>query len=238
MKRLGRGVFVLLATVLALGLRGEAARADDTRLVSASWDLDATAFTYPLLGDSLAGIGNLKTTGSSATIDAATGTPFVGIAEGDELTVYLGNAPPAVFVVAVRTSDTQVTAQAAQDLSGNGEAGFTFSFRHHTSGTTTGFGWFDVSTYDAKNVVVQIDQAVATGGIQYSVECKASTFWSQPVTISAPAAVTSFPARVSVPITVPYSQCRVGYKIVTGDDGGDLTTNREAITTTFQGHRY
>lgn len=217
-------------------------------------DFDDATATYCLLGPSYdsssKGLGNLKTTGSSATVAAASGTPFAGMAKGTVITVTPGaGAIPNERYVLVPTSSTALTVNAAVDWSGNGATGFPFTYRNLTCGTGAGAGWFNVSGFTTKAIHFQIEQlAVASGSVAVTIQCKGQNIWSAPTPVYPPSAAASSgqcdtglfttagaTARCIVPLAFETSVCRLGVTLT--DDAGDLTTNLEQVSATLEGRK-
>lgn len=219
-------------------------------------DFDDVAPTYCILGpdfdSSKQGLGNVKTAGSNATVTAATGTPFAGLAKGSVITVRPGSAgaglPQERYVLAVGSSSS-LTINTATDWSGNGTAGFPWTYKNLTCGTGLGAGWFSVSGYSEKAIHFQIDQLVlASGSVAVTIQCKGSSVWSSPTPVYPPSAPASTgqcdtglfttagaTARCIVPLAFNTSVCRLGVALT--DDVDDTGTNLEQVTATLEGRK-
>jgi len=213
-----------------------------------SYDLDSATFTYPLLELSRPGTANIKTTGSSATIDAASGAPFAGIGVGSVLTVRTSTAlsTPDFRTIIAKASDVQVTVEAAVDWSGAGAAGFRFDYQVLTDGTGLGAGWFGVSKYGPKSLYFAIAQQNTTTGITIQIECKQAgglpvKVWPETTgTAQCDADGVFTTAGIGDRCLIqlpdgPLSSCRLGLKLTSTDDGGDTGANRESVFASFSG---
>lgn len=225
--------------------------------VISNYELDATAVTYCVLGSSrdsvTASLPNVKTTGSSVTVDAVSGSPFANVAVTDELTFYPGpDELPILRTVLTRASAAQITVAnsvliGADTVNLSVAAGYPWSYRTLTCGTGVANGWFGVSGFRNKTVFFQVDQLNATGGITFVLQCKGSSPWAQPVPVYPPTGgtgqcgtgvlTTANQCAIAISDDENYSSCRLGMYITTADDGGDLTTNREEVTAYFQGRK-
>lgn len=230
--RLAVPVLALVASVAVADVMPE------FRPIVAAYDLSSTSYTYPLLGNPVNGSANIKTSGSSATVTAASGTPFANVAVGDEITVQTSTSTRVTRAVTARASETSITVSSAADLSGNSTTGFPFTFRPLSDGTGATQGWIKVSQYNEKNFIVEVNTIAATS-ITIRIECKSSGDMASPTQIYPPVGGTGqcgtgvvttagITARCSVVSYEPWDQCRVGYIIDT--DGG-----AQSITTGFTG---
>lgn len=241
----------LLSAFLALPV----ARAQQpiTILIVSNHDFDSATTTYAVLGPFKSGTANLKTTGSSATVDAASGTPFDAIvsAPGDVITVHpcIGGAcAPVERYVLTKPSGAQITINTAENWSGNNPTGFPFTYRNLSQGTGVGAGWFSVSGIHSPVLYFQIEQlSLAAGSLAVVVECKGSSPWATPNPIYPPAGgsgqcgtglftVAGATARCQI---VMHEQadasCRFGVSLT--DDGGDTGANLERVTAYLTGFK-
>lgn len=232
-----------------------AARAQGTqaffRPIVSNHDYDSATVTYALLGPVLDGVARLKTTGSSATVDAANGTPFSALSAppGPLLIVQPcigGGCPVVERYVLTRPTDAQVTINVATDWSGNGATGFPFQYRNLAQGTTAADGWWSISNIRDPMLSFQIEQlAVASGSVAVVVECKGSSPWATPIPVYPPTGgvgqcetglFTTAGATARCQIVIHEQadgQCRFGVSLT--DDAGDLTTNLERVTAYLTG---
>lgn len=228
-----------LIVAFLLAVLPVAAAADEaySRPIMAKYDLDSTTEVNCVFNaHPSAGPGLIETSGSSTTVTAVgTAQPFADVAVNDQL-VVTGPIGQFVRTVVARASATSITVDAAVDLS----AGDGYSFLYRKLDCTGG-GWFDVTAMEGVTVQVDIQQVVATGGIDVRLECVASGNVSSarqvyplltppaagPTYLNFPTATAS---GVSIGITGAYSKCRLGLKIGSADDGDDQTTNREQVT--------
>lgn len=248
------GLLILAMATVALLAAASTARPQTpgvtTRQIVSQHDFDSSSYTYCLLSDPKAGPNGtrVKTTGSSATVDAAAGEPFANVAAGDTITVQAGNnVAPVVRYVLTRASATQITVDTAVDWSGNGATGYVFSYRTLTCGTGAGAGWFGVSSHSTKTIMFQVDQlSVASGSLAVTIECKGASPWAQPTTVYPPNSgsgqcytglftVAGATARCALVFAQEenYAACRLGVKLT--DDAGDTGANLERVTATFEG---
>jgi hypothetical protein len=231
-----RRLAVILVSLLAV-----TALADippEFRPIVAAYDLTSTSYTYPLLGNPLSGSANVKTSGSSTTVTAASGTPFADVAVGAELTIQTDVTTRVVRAVTAKASDTSITVDTAANLSGNGSTGYPFSYRPLSDGTGLTQGWIKVSQYSEKNYVFEVNTINATN-ITVRVECKSSGDMASPIQIypatggtgqcgTGVVTTAGITGRCAVVSYEPWDQCRVGF-ILTGDTGA------QSITAGFMG---
>lgn len=247
-------VVAALGTTAILLLASLAQAQMVTRPIVSNHDFDSATMTYAVLSPSkeVIGLNKIKTTGSSATVDAASGTPFADVAAGDEITVLpIGGANSAVvFYVLTRASSTQITADRAIDLSGNGATGYSFSFRTLTKGTADDVGWFEVSDgWTSRQITFQVEQlSLLSGSLAVQIDCKGASPWAKPTKVYPPVGLTGqcgtglftvagATARCAYVLALEerWSACRFGVSLT--DDANDLTTNLEKVTAWFEGKR-
>ena len=222
-------------------------------------DFDSGTKTYCLLGPAIDsqrdGRPNIKTTGSSATVDAASGTPFAALTTvpGAVITVRAGTpvVVPDVRYVLTKPSGAQITVDTAVDWSGAGATGFPWSYRNLTCGTGDGAGWFGVGQYSAKVIALQIEQvSLASGSLAVTIDGRSDDPWAKPTPIYPMAtpptssqcdtglfttAGTTARCIVVIDPTAAVSFLRVGVSLT--DDGGDTGANLEKVTARFMGRR-
>ena len=97
-------------------------------------------------------------------------------------------------------------------------------------------GWFVVSNEEQRTIQVSIDQIVVTGGIDVTIEGRV-TGASSIVTIWTDNVTTADTDNDIIAVPENVQELRVGIKIGTSDDGGDLTTNLEIIDIHYAGTR-
>jgi len=212
--------------------------------IIADFDADSTTMTYVLFDPPRSGTANIKTTGSSATVDAASGTPFAAVAVGDEIFVRDVDATAQVRYVRAKASSIQITVNAAVNWSGNGSTGYGFTYRTFRSGTGADAGWFQVGgAFSRRNIYFGLEQVNATGGVAFQIDCIMGAPAAKPTLVYPPGGstacetgtLTTAPTRCLVVLSLGAQRCRLGAKIVTADDGDDLTTNREDVHAEFMG---
>lgn len=222
-----------------------------SRLIFANHDFDASSMTYCLLErDWHNGAANLNTTGSSATVDAASGTPFTPLAKGSIISVTPGSgasgAPQERYVLTT-PSGSQITINTATDWSGNGSTGFPFTYRNLACGTGDGDGWFSVSDFTTKTIQLDVAQlSLASGSLSVEIDCKGASQWSKykkvyPAATPASSgqcdqgAFTTAGATASCLIVLPFDAqwCRIGASLT--DDAGDTGANLEQVTAELLG---
>lgn len=242
-----RVIFALLLALSACGGAPAFAQTDDTHgrtiPLMVNYDLDSTSYQFCSSTGQLGLVRQadipvklkVKTTGSTTAVTAVTaGTnPFQNIAVGDILTFPVSGVSPVgttdstygqtvTVYVAARADADNITASSALDLS----AGYPFTWRKVTCAATG--GWIPVRNASLVQFLLQIDQLNVTGGIDYKVECRQRGA----VDLIETQAIGNLTAvgTIRVGITDPYDDCRLGVKIGTSDDGGDLTVNLEKLT--------
>ena len=182
----------------------------------------------------------IETSGSSATttaVDTTNDAPFTTVAVGDMIGVVMRSLAPGLERglvwrrVTARASATSLTVNAAWDLSTTfGSGGYSFQHMKADIGSGEFDGW--ISLVGAESVTFDLDiaQLVATGGISYKVECKTGVPGMSPLIVIGPTNVaTGTPTASSNVVTEPRVACRLGLRIITGDDANDLTTNLEQV---------
>lgn len=184
-------------------------------------------------------VSDRVTASASTTLTAVSGTPFADVAVGAMLNIVDTNGVATKRSVTIRASATSVTLSGAAVTITSGKIqGDSFNV---SCGTTSAFGWFNVTGSNKFQVQVDIGQQVNTGGLQFHLQCRATP---------EGAVVQVYPALTFPTVTPSYSsalasgttgsfllgtqdvfsQCRVGMMIATTDDANDLTTNAEQIS--------
>lgn len=214
------------------------------------YDLDSTSLTFCRVtgadggpfGTWISGRYPIVTVNSSVTTDEVTDTdPFGPVLINDVLQVDLGTGSQNVLVrtIATRASASQITVSTAWNID-NSDAGYLFTWKKTTCGTTAADGWIDVSGWDQVGIAFSIEQVNATGGIDVQMQCKTGAVNAQPIqvfpscTTGACNTFQNYTAATIASTTYAvgsegYAQCRLGVKINSADDGGDLTTNAERL---------
>ncbi len=238
-----RILLALILAALALPQVGSPASQAIVFSIVNKFDSDSATLTYAVFTRATDGTVNIKTTGSSATVDAVSGTPFATVAAGDEL--FCRDAEPDAqrrYVVA-KASGAQITVNAAVDWSRAG--GYQFSYRTLLTGTGAGAGWFGVGNLADKTFSFGVEQLVATD-VKIRLECITDAPGAQPITIYPPAGgsgqcgtgtitVPGATARCAYALAgLTVSRCRFGV-ITDVDDGDDTGANREDIWAQFSG---
>lgn len=209
-----------LATVL-FGPLAFAQNPPDEFPIVANYNVQSTSYIYPLF-DPLrdgSGLGNIKTTGSSTTVDAATGTPFSVSTVGDEISVLVNSIPQVRYITAVGSS-TQITVNSAVNLSANGTTGYQWNYRSLKAGTGAGNGWFDVSLMESGNIAFGVETINATD-LKVRIECAAYGAQANPIQIYPPPTgtgqcavgtftVAGITARCGVVFNERWQRCRFG----------------------------
>lgn len=209
-------------------------------------------YQYNLLGANAAGgtpvycapstpinVSDRVTAAASTTLTAVSGTPFADVAVGAMLNIVDTNGVATKRSVTIRASATSVTLSGSAVTITSGKIqGDSFNV---SCGTTSAFGWFNVTAANKFQVQVDIGQQVNTGGLQFHLQCRATP---------EGAVVQVYPALTFPTVTPSYSsalasgttgsfllgtqdvfgQCRVGMMIATTDDANDLATNAEQIS--------
>lgn len=209
-------------------------------------------YQYNLLGANAAGgtpvycapstpinVSDRVTAAASTTLTAVSGTPFADVAVGAMLNIVDTNGVATKRSVTIRASATSVTLSGSAVTITSGKIqGDSFNV---SCGTTSAFGWFNVTGSNKFQVQVDIGQQVNTGGLQFHLQCRATP---------EGAVVQVYPALTFPTVTPSYSsalasgttgsfllgtqdvfsQCRVGMMIATTDDATDTGVNAEQIS--------
>lgn len=224
------GAIALIA--FASVAHAQPAGAPEANLVMYQNDLDSTSETFCALEQTVKR-GTVAVSASNST--TLTGTnAFTNVAVGDYM--FIGGLYNAAVIA--RASASSIT------LSGSAitvtDVGFTFRTIHCSTTLASDVGSFPVARGSKVLASFNIAQQVATGGIDVRLVCKANPLsaWIQvwPVQTDTTAAAayinytTGTIAQKAISISDPYTFCKFGFKIGSGDDGDDATTNAESIS--------
>lgn len=215
------------------------------------YDLDATVITYCRVegkgGDPFGGGVqgskpiNISSANGNVTATTALSAPFFGLAVNDVVTVRYGTGVIDQRVIVTFTDSDTIVVDSAFTTTTTGIA---FEFYKTRCGTTVNDGWIDIGNYAYRSIAFQIEQVNVTGGIDVQWQCKDSALGSQPIqvfpscttgacnTFQNYAGIAGITSRTKLVMNEPWAACRVGIKINSADDGGDLTTNAEQLTAT------
>ncbi len=206
------------------------------------FDLDSASYTYcvttgqggRVLSQGRQGRARIKSTAASTTVTSFTASSAAldNLTAGDELEIispssFNGAEGPVInrLVTAV-ASDDSITVNSAVTLTD--ALGHGYTWRQRTCGTTAADGWFPTKGFGYLTVQFEIDQMNVTGGIDYKVDCRLAGSDSEGVSVAGPTNITAA-STVGVRVQGPWDECRLGFKIGSADDGGDLTTNLEQL---------
>ena len=180
----------------------------------------------------------ITTSGDSATTVGVTAAddPFQNLAVGDWIGVNLPFDPDVAargvtwrHITAIASVDS-LTVNDAWELTQT--TGQTFFYRKRNCGAGDHDGWIGMAGTESITFDIDMVQLVATGGISYQVECENNVPGMPPIIVSGPTNVaTGTPTQATVAVTTARAACRLGLRIITGDDGNDLTTNTEIVYT-------
>lgn len=240
-----------LAVLLALLPAVAAAEQQKATFVSV-YDLDATTTTYCVttgqggtaFGAPMPAPAPVSTSGSSTTVTATTAStaPFAQVSVGDILFFRQSGGSTITRYVTARASSDSITINSATTLT----AAY-FTWMKRTCGTAATDGWISVAEWKTKKLTFRLEQVNVTGGISVVWECRDATYDTQPVRIYPNEGdgcgvggtyssgfcnftTAGIDSRLSIITEAPWDACRIGFKIGSADDGGDLTTNAEQIT--------
>ena len=229
---------IFRSLLLVAALASPAMAQTSQNMVLFQYDLDSATETFaalsPVLND-----GTVAVSASNST--TLTGTKaFTNLAVGDYLRI---NAGTTFYEASVtnRASASSIT------LSGSAitvTAG-TFQYRTLSTSTTLNSDVGSISVANADRILASfnIGQQVATGGVDVRLVCRphpSSAYvqvWPTQTDTTAAAAYINYTtgtvAQKAIVIDAPYSVCKFGFKIGSGDDGNDLTTNAESVSAFF-----
>jgi hypothetical protein len=238
-------LFLLLgaAALLSQPLFSQPAPAPVSRVITYKWDLDSATEQFAVLDANETQVNvTVSTSGSSTTV---TGTSAFGAIAVNSMLHFNGpNSGSDLFTrgTSAKASASSITVDSAITLAAADL--FTYSYRNLTVGTGNRDGAFSVRGLDRYTIDVNLLQVNATGGVAFRTLCRTMTpdaAWEQVDPALTPPATTptyyTFTAagHYAYSSNLPMSECRVGAKIVTADDGGDLTTNQEQISIGMEG---
>jgi hypothetical protein len=130
-------------------------------------------------------------------------------------------------VVTAKASTSSITVNTAVDLSANSGTGFPFTIRHQTCDYSDDSGWVNVGGLDEPLVYIGVNALTATGGVDYSIECRltAADVFNQTLTGNFTTAIVVGvpPPTTAADIFVIAESCgsiRVGLKFGTTDTAG------------------
>lgn len=220
----GTKVFASISSAVSAGATTLGGAGDETIIVGVG---SVVGYSYC---STIPGTGafNIKTSGSSATVTAATSgqSPFARLAAGDRIFVTVAGAV-LDRTISTWTNGASVVVDSAINLSGNGAGGYNFTFADLTCGSADTSGWANVEGMHGKTLFVDILALSATGGVDYSVECRGSGELTRPyqvlsgnLTAARVAAVPSALSTITQLIPERCSAIRVGLKFGTVDTAG------------------
>jgi len=187
-----------------------------------NYDLDATTYKYGRFRDQIQGVGGVKTTGSSVTVNAVTsgiGT-FSGVKVGDLIVFYRSDTLIDVRKIATKPSNDQITVDTAVNLDNSGAGFGAWFFQSFDIGTTSADGWLPVQKFGSKKGVrVVIATLNAAGGMDVSIESKGYAFDTVPVVLIEQH--YDVPKTEHFPVPEEVLSLRVGVKGTTGFAGAD-----------------
>lgn len=242
----------LILALAILGLTGTAYAQEQASGNSAiEYDVDSSSTTYcrveglngNVFGPNIPNNFQIKTTGSTTTVDAATGTPFDLLLAGDVIFVTRIDGTTDRRVIITRSSSSQVVVNAAVDwsaASAPNATGFAFSWRKTRCGTAATDGWFPASAQAATSIHIQYDQGDLTA-LLARVECRASYIAALPIQVfpactagacntTQSYATVGITSRSTYVVVDPsYTECRVGIAW-SGADASDAGANLESVT--------
>ena len=244
----------LLALLLLPAVARAEANADSVTLpLVVNYDLDSTSYIFC----KSVGVGQnadfnwkdqfqpVTTSGAASTtvaaVTAATNGPFDNLAVGslirlnipDDVDPAHGSVPTYRYLTA-KASDDSVTVNSNVTI---GAAGITFQYLTQSCGTTSSSGWFSVQGWRAGTALIEVAQINTTTGVGYTLQCKHAFPWATAVSVITYTSAITAVGTVPLVWSEPYDYCRVGLKLDTTDDGGDLTTNAEQIFLTVVGRK-
>lgn len=218
----GTKVFASVSSVVSASATVLGGAGDETIIVGVG---SVIAPIYCKVSGPSRGQGKVLTVSSSTTVTAASGTPFDLLDIGDELIV--NNA--GTFqrrVITAKASGTSVTVDSAVNWSGNSTTGYPFDYNDRVCGNSDSDGWHDVTGTSTALLFVDVLALSATGGIDYTIECRGNADSTQPRLLVAgnitTAVIPAVPSTTLDPIVVPEpcAALRIGLKFGTVDTSG------------------
>lgn len=208
------------------------------------YNLNSTTETYCVLGTERTSTGRVDTSGKSWT--ASSGLPFADVAVNDYVrAVQVPGSPQTESSVEVRTSDTEIAGAEANAPAGWPPFVYTtvsdaaLYYRKVACGAGYEDGKISVAGASKISITFGIAQLDLTGGIDIRVACRnlGGAPWVQVFPALTPPALGptylnyTTSAQVLFESQGLYSDCRVGMKIGTADDGsGDLGEFAEQVS--------
>ncbi len=245
----------MIKKLLAFVLLASPVLADEANF-ALRYDLDSTSVVYCKVtgnqgnpfGGPISGAGLIKTSGSSATTTEVADTdPFADNAAGDVLLVDKGtvNTDALIRIIITDTSASSNVVDAAWDIE-NGGSGYAFRWLKQTCGTGAENGWIDIGEAKSFTIGFELDQVNVTGGVDVQVQCRGSAIGASPTQVfpaCASGSCNTYQNYTTAGIAsatfvqgdnLPVSQCRVGIKIGSADDGSDTGADKEQIDITLK----
>jgi hypothetical protein len=219
----GTKVFVSVTSVVSADATVLGGAGDETIIVGTG---SVVGYLY-CVTDEGRSVANAKTASSTTTVTAAvSGTnPFDKLDVGDELSFNVSGT----FYrrkIATKLSGSSITVDSNIDLSGNGTSGYPFTYKDLQCGASDSDGWTNVDGMGNKTIKVEVLTMSATGGLDYSLECRFLGDGGVPAQLVAgniaSALVVGVPSSTEAPILVPEhcASVRIGLKYGTTDSSG------------------
>jgi hypothetical protein len=260
-----RSRFLLALALLALAAPSFAQQQDvQVGQLAYRYDLDATTFEFCKLGgingdpyqSPIPGSANIKTTGTSTTVDAVSGTPFGQVGVGDVLISQQPDGVTETVIVTAATSNVQVEVDPAVDWENSGN-GFPFSWYNLECGNTGEDGWVAAPPGQHAGIIltVEYDAGDLTGGLDVLWEARGANLGSQAVQVYPgggsdcggfatlntdvctldTAQVGTPKARLAIQVDPNYfQQFRVGIKANTADPGDPTNESIDILVTSIR----
>jgi hypothetical protein len=180
---------------------------------------------------SYTGSGRLQTSGSSTTVTNTSGTGFSGVSIGDLLLFEVAGVSYERKVTA-KATDSSLTVNAAVTASG-----VPWEYRKYYFSTNPADDLsVDVRGWKTVNFTWTVDSSTNTGGIVTLLQC--TQFgpewplgqWEQLNTTTVASTVVQAATTESIDLSlVPFTHCRMGFRLGTGDDGDGSAAATEDI---------
>lgn len=219
----GTKVFASVSSVVSAAAATLGGAGDETIIVGVG---SVVGYIYCASSERTRGTANIYTTSSSVTVTASGGSPFSTLAVGDEIFVLVSGSELRRTIATKNGSGASITVDTAIDLSANSTTGYPFNYRHRACGTADTDGWIDIAGAIEKLVFIDVLALTATGGVDYSIECRGTADNLTPRRLLtgniASAIVTAVPSTTFLPVVVtePCASLRVGAKFGTVDTAG------------------
>jgi hypothetical protein len=236
-----------LALWLAMSVPAQAQQTWVEFPLFSTYDLDSTSYIYCVTagerGQVLnAGSNNgvrISVTSTAATATVASSAPFAAVDVGDEITIITPSGAnaglPQYKLVTARADANNITLDSALTAD---VTNVQFSWRDRTCGTGATNGWFPVHGFGvikASFIVTQI--SVGANSVDMKVECRDSQVGADPTVIYGPGlsnyrsgGYTAANQNDAVVELYPWSECRMGLRINTADDGSDTGADAEKLS--------